>query len=324
MQDSRSAAKASSFPYLVMFYVILVHLLLDALGVFSLLHLRYEHARDMALYMTLGSNIGFLVIYAAFSLAFTQWLLERRRIAGLPGYAPICMVVLSAVLSIGWGFGTAFLLRFLNQMLAGDLSVVVTISVLIRYVMLPVLLWFSIWPIFQLFRDRAVPAAGPSQSRGLALLIFTLFAWSWVMLVLALTVPMGASYFSSESLDPSVLYLAPYAGSFVLALPAFLGALLGLPSKMPTAQPLRMWGVATLAMVVCAVVMVAASFAAAVLLVHFDRGADVSVSAGALVTLVWFAVSTPLCWLSVKLLIRQPSDAMEWRASTMSADLKGS
>lgn len=320
MQSSRN--KASSFPYLVMLCVIVAHALLQGFAIFSILHRAMpdesEHLRETVLYMSLGSDITFQVIYAAFSLGFTQWWLERRRIEGLPGYASPCVGILSVVLGAAWGFVSALLVRHIAAMFMGSagMSFALTVSVLVGYVIGPLLLIFSMWLVFHLLRGQEKPAAGPVELRGRALLIFTLFAWSWVLLALVLWMPTLSAYYSAEDIDPTLLHLGPYAGSFGLVLPVFFGALLGLPRSMPAARPVFLWLAATLAMLVNAIVMVVAAFV--VVRVAMLLGVDVqpTISLAVWAALAWFALSTPLCWLLVRLLI-SPQSGMRFDAPTL-------
>ncbi|MBE1161935.1 hypothetical protein [Dyella acidiphila] len=299
-----------------MLCVVIAHLLLDALGIYSILHLAAlagddDHDRYVdAFYMALGNDIGFLVISAAFSLAGAQWMLERRRVAGLPGYAAACMGVLSAVLGLAWSFVSAHLIRTLALALASTTSmqVAMTISVLIGYTVAPLLVLFSIWLPFRLWRAKEIPAVGLVDLRARGLLLFGLFAWSWVMLVLGFTIPAAAIYYASSGLDPALVHIGPYAGSMVLALPAFLGALIGLPRSMPAVRPVRIWLAALLAMLVSAIAMVAVAFVAVELMRVISGSAAQSMGMSAAVAFAWLVIATPLCWLVVKGLTRRLAD----------------
>lgn len=313
MQNIRN--KASSFPYLVMLCVTVAHALLQGVLIFSILHRAMpdesEHLRNTMLYMSLGSDISFQVIYAAFSLGFTQWWLEHRCIAGLPGYAPVSAGILSVVLGGAWGFAAALLTRHIAQTLMGSagMSFALTVSVLVGYVVGPLLLIFSMWLVFHLLRSQEKSAAGPVELRGRALLIFTLFAWSWVMLVLAISMPAFGAYFSSDDIDPTLLHLGPYAGSFGLILPAFFGALLGLPRSMPTARPVFLWLAATVAVLVSAIAMVVSAFVAVRVAMLLGVDVQPTISLAVWTAVAWFAISTPLCWVLVRLIVSQQSTA---------------
>ena len=298
---SSARAKASSFPYTVMLCVVLVRLLLDGFGLYRAMirpvEPGYEHYRAVALYTALGTNISFLLLLAAFSLAATQWVLERRRIAGLTTYAAAGIALLSTALSIAWIFGSGFLLRMAVEKLVGSagMRLAVTVNVLSSYIMEPMLVVLSILLMFRLFRRYQLTVSFPMELRGRALLIFTLFSWSWIVAMLNLAMPMAAAFYAEQDIDQATVYLAPLAGSFVLVLPAFLGALLGLPTRMPFTRPVRLWLAATSAVLISAVAMVGVTYAAVRLAEALHGRVEPNTELCALVALAWFVVTIPLC-----------------------------
>lgn len=295
--------KPSSFPYAVMLAVMAVSL---ALATFGLYRWRYmsmgmDDARRLGvLYMMLGSDLAGLVISAAFALGFTQWMLERRRLAGLPDYAAVGIGVLKGLLGVAlmfaWQMAAQALLtaydHYAGVQLVAILSLVLGHLITVAAVMVPIGLAFSV------LRGQAIPASPqPAELRGRALLMFTLFAWSWLLVLAQLVAPMAMQFYGSElEASPAI----PYAGSIALVLPAFLGGLLGLPRTMSQTRPLRLWLAGTLAMVVATFTMVCISG-----FVGNDFAPRTIFSAvSVLMAGIWFVVSTLLCWLLVRVLCR--------------------
>lgn len=310
MHDSK--AKASSFPYLVMLCVVVAQLLLSTLSVALFLHKAPapgdagQIQRAITLYMTLGSCIGFLVMSAAFSLAGTQWMLERRKIAGLPGIAAVCIAGVCGVLSAAWGFFIAFLIGAAASKVSRTtlIHVVLPAQKLLGCVVPELLILFSVWLVFRLFRRQELPVATATDLRGRALVTFGLFLWWWIMPVLSFAVPVLAMRFFDIDADanPAALFLGPYAGSMMLALPVFLGAVFGFPARMHMVRPLRLCFTAALAMLVNVVVLVALAAVAAMLSYAIDRDVRPGIGVAVLVQLVWLVVSTWLCRLLVRAL----------------------
>ena len=153
----------------------------------------------------------------------------------------------------------------------------------------------SILLMFRLFRRYQLTVSFPMELRGRALLIFTLFSWSWIVAMLNLAMPMAAAFYAEQDIDQATVYLAPLAGSFVLVLPAFLGALLGLPTRMPFTRPVRLWLAATSAVLISAVAMVGVTYAAVRLAEALHGRVEPNTELCALVALAWFVVTIPLC-----------------------------
>ena len=295
--------KPSSFPYAVMLAVMVVDLALAALGIYRRQHMPtgMDDARRLGvLYMMLGSDLVGLVISAAFALGYTQWMLERRRIAGLPGYAAAGIGVLKGLLGfalmIAWQMAARALLtaydHYAGMQLVAILSLVLGHLITVAAVMVPV------WLAFSVLRRRAIPASPrPVELRGRALLMFTLFAWSWLLVMAQLVAPIAMQFYGTElEASPAV----PYVGSIAMVLPVFLGGLLGLPRTMSRARPFRLWLAGTLAVVVVTFAMVCVSG-----FVGKDFAPRTIFSAfSALMAGVWFAVSMLLCWLLVRVLCR--------------------
>lgn len=299
--------KPSSFPYAVMLAVMVVGLAFATFAVYRWQHVSagMDDARRLGvLYVMLGSDLVGLVISAAVALGYTQWMLERRRLAGLPDYAAVGIGVLKGLLGFAlmfaWQMAARGLLtaydHYAGMQLVAIVGLIVGHLMTVAAVMVPIGLAFSV------LRGQAIPASPqPVELRGRALLMFTLFAWSWLLVVAQLVAPMTMQLYRAEF---EALPLVPYVGSIGLVLPVFLGGLLGLPRTMPLTRPVRLWSAGTLAVLVCAVVMAIVT----IVMVGFGRSlgeAFVPIAAfSTLVAVVWFVVSTLLCWLLVKVLFR--------------------
>jgi hypothetical protein len=286
-----------------MLAVMVVSLALATLGVYRWQHLStgMDDARRLGvLYMMLGNDLVGLVISAAFALGYTQWMLERRRLAGLPDYAAVGIGVLKGLLGFAlmfaWQMAARALLtaydHYAGMQLVAILSLILGHLITVAAVMVP------IWLAFSVLRGQALPASPqPVELHGRALLMFTLFAWSWLLVLAQLVAPIAMQFYGTEL---EALPVVPYAGSIGLLLPAFLGGLLGLPRTMSQTRPLRLWLAGTLAMVVVIFAMICISG-----FVGRDFAPRTIFSAfAALMAGVWFAVSTLLCWLLVKVLCR--------------------
>jgi hypothetical protein len=299
--------KPSSFPYAVMLAVMAMGLALATFAVYRWQHLSagMDDARRLGvLYVMLGSDLVGLVISAACALGYTQWVIERRRLAGLPDYAAVGIGVFKGVLG--------FALMFTWQMAARGLlaayghyagmQLVAIVGLILGHLITVAAVMVSIGLAFSVLREQAIPASPqPIELRGRALLMFTLFAWSWLLVVAQLVAPMTMDLYRAEV---DALPLVPYAASIGLVLPAFLGGLLGLPRTMPLSRPFRLWLAGTLAVLVCALTMAVVT----IVMVGIGRSLGkyfVPITAfSALVAVVWFVVSTVLCWLLVKVLFR--------------------
>jgi hypothetical protein len=299
--------KPSSFPYVVTLAVMVVSLALATFVVYRWQHMSTgmdDERRLGVLYVMLGSDLVGLVISAAFALGYTQWMLERRRVAGLPDYAAAGIGVLKGLLGFAlmfaWQMAARALLTAYDHY--AGMQLVAILSLILGHLITVAAVMVSIWLAFSVLRGQAIPASPrPVELRGRALLMFTLFAWSWLLVVAQLVVPMTMELYRAEF---EALPLIPYAGSIGLVLPVFLGGLLGLPRTMPLTRPFRLWLAGTLAVLVCALAMVVVIIA----MVGIGRflGQDFAqiTAFSALVAVVWFVVSTLLCWLLVKVLFR--------------------
>jgi hypothetical protein len=306
-----SKPKASFFPYAVMLCMAVTHGLLSSLGLYRLMQRPVDPGQAQShiyvLYMMLFLSVGNVIISAAFSFAATQWLLERRRVDALPAYAPVGMAILSAALSLGWSFTLPMLFVPIFKSAFGDggIRLAALVVPLLSYVVRPLIDIFSVWLVFRVLRRQEKPMAYPVQVRGRAVLIFTLFAWAWLMALLGMGAPFGSTFFSYQEIDPGIFYLASSIGSLVLLVPSFLGAVIALPAGMTATRPVRLWLAATLTLIVSAAVLVIAALAMAAL-TRFSLG-DMPSNLGLAVvaSLVGFFLSVPLCWLVVKLLTRK-------------------
>jgi hypothetical protein len=251
------------------------------------------------------------VLSVTFGLAFTQWISERRRVSGLPGYGAAGIGIVYGVMATGLGLAWWAVMRIVTKGLSGiGINFMAIANMVLSHCITVISVCLSVLLFFRLLRHREVPAQQPVERRGRALLIYTLFVWSWVLAIMQMMVPfivtLGSSYGmdSSYELDTGSLVLITYTGSIGLALPAFLGGLAGLPSAMPYTQVARLWITSVLAILVCAVAMVAVAYA--LVRMASALGAS-SPGAGftAFVTLVWFIVSIVGCWLLVRSIMRQ-------------------
>jgi MFS family permease len=308
-------AKPSLLPYAVMLAIFLVNLAFDAISIYRLFHMPTlsddEAVVQRVLYIMLGSRFGAMVLSMATGAACTQWLMERRRVPVMPGYTAMCIGVayalFSVVLNLLWWFITQAITKSLSGVALHMMVVVNVIAGLLLTVLcaiLPVLL------VFRLLRKHEKPAVLSVELRPRALLIFTLFVWSWVLVAMQFAVPAAASLGAAYGVDSGLLPLAAYAGSIMLVLPAFLGALFGLPGTMPSARPLRLWIASLAASVACALAMVLLTNA--MLRIGKAMLDDFEPTQGfaALVALVWFVVSVLLCGLLVRVLVRRSSSSM--------------
>lgn len=299
--------KPSSFPYAVMLAVMAMGLALATFAAYRWQHLStgMDDARRLGvLYVMLGSDLVGLVISAAFALGYTQWMLEQRRVAGLPDYAAVGIGVLKGVLGFALMFAWQMAARGLLAAYGhyAGMQLVAIVGLILGHLITVAAVMVSIGLAFSVLREQAIPASPqPVELRGRALLMFTLFAWSWLLVVAQLVAPMTMDIYRAEV---DALPLVPYAASIGLVLPVFLGGLLGLPRTMPLTRPFRLWLAGTLAVLVCALAMAVVT----IVMVGIGRslGEDfASIAAfSALVAVIWFVVSTLLCWLLVKLLFR--------------------
>ncbi|MGC1549196.1 MAG: hypothetical protein WA777_11775, partial [Rhodanobacter sp.] len=167
-----------------------------------------------------------------------------------------------------------------------------------------------VWLVFRLLRKREVPALHPVELRWRALLILTLFVWSWVLVITQLALPAVVVYLAVYGNDAGLLTLSIYAGSIGLIVPAFLGALLGLPGTMSATRPPRLLLTSVVVTLASALAMVAVTYAMVHIGSIFD-GFNPGHAFTAFVALVWFVASTLLCWLLVKALTRKQHSSMK-------------
>ena len=313
--------KPSSFPYVVMLAVMVVGLAFATFAVYRWQNLStgMDDARRLGvLYVMLGSGLAGLVISAAFALGCTQWMIERRHLAGLPEYAAVAIGVLKGLL----GFALMFAWQMAERRLLGayghytGMQLVAILGLILDHLIAVAAVMVSIGLAFSVLREQAIPASPqPAELRGRALLMFTLFAWSWLLVIAQWTAPTTMQLYRAAS---DALPLVPYVVSIGLVLPVLLGGLLGLPRTMPLTRPFRLWLTGTLAVLVCALTMAVV----VIVMVGFGRSLGkyfVPITAfSALVAVVWFVVSTLLCWLLVKVLFR--TQALPLRHGKVNAD----
>ena len=319
MQSAK--VKASWFPYAVVIAVVVVSLVFAAIGFYSWHKMQAtmgDSDRSISiLFIMLGNDLVSLAISVAFGLGYTQWLLERHRIAGLPGYAAVCIGVLKLLL----GFAVAFLWQILVHALmlayghsTGMVLITVMNTVLGHLISMADVI-VPIWLVFLVLRGRAIPASPhPVELRGRALLMFTMFAWSWLLILAQVASPMMGPVAVQLVDDSGVLAspLSPYVGSLALLLPAFLGALIGLPRSMPTTRPFRVWLSASLAVLLCMVAMVVITFAAVRIAALISEDYQPGIGFCAFIALLWFLVSIPLCGLLVRSLTREQAPPIRY------------
>ena len=308
MQSAK--VKPSLLPYAVALAILIVNLIFDLLSIYRAMHMHSTSGDDsihqVALYMMLGSEFGAMVLSVVLGFACTQWLLERRRIAGLPGYAAVCIGATYAVLSVALTFSLWFITQAVSKHF-GDIGMhmMVIVNVIVGRVITLLAVALPVWLIFRLLRKREIPVLHSVELRWRALLIFTMFVWAWVLVILQLGLPVALSLGSTYETDQGLFLLQGYMGSFVLVLPAFLGAWVGLPRTMPHTRVLRLLLTSVLALVVCALAMVIVTYVMVRMGGAFIDDIEPGQGFSALVALVWFIVSIPLCGFLVRLLTRK-------------------
>ena len=297
--------KASRFPYWVMLCV------MAPLFITNVFHLLHVSSFD-SLFTQFIFDIGFLSIAAAYGFGGTQWVLERQRTAGLPVYAAVAVGVLSFLFWRERLFLYQPVLAMMDKPSTYTEMWQIRIALLLPdYVILALLTLFFIWLLFRLLRGRGQPEVGAADLRGRSILISGLFAWAWAAAVLSVAVSkdggLSRSLEFSETGDFLVI-LGGYLFVVVLfALPAFLGAVFGLPANMPVARVRRLWVTSTLAMLVSAAVWYAVFYLALQVndrLLDFYRMSFSSLWWLALVILLWQVAATLLCRLIVRALMR--------------------
>lgn len=309
----------SSLPYAVMLSVMLAFAALDMYGIAHALHYMaaFQHGDQLQSqwYHLIGSNVAMLIVAAAFSLAATQWLVERWRMGRLPGYAPVCVALLAVVLRVAWDFARVYgidsLLQASSLPQQETMIVVSGLSVVLDFVLLPALMVFSVWLVFRLLRGGGVPMAHADASRGLALLVFTLFAWAWVVAALSMLLPsllyasLASGVDAGQWLAAPPMQAIPFFASFGFVLPMCIGGLLGLPKRMVAVRPWYLWLVATVCMVSSMVVMAALVALVAFLALAWREGGAGVLALGAGVTVAWFVSCVLLCRGLVRLMTRR-------------------
>jgi hypothetical protein len=310
-----SKAKPSLLPYAVMLAILLVNLAFDAISVYRLFHMPTlsgdEAVVRRVLYSMLGSRFGAMVLSMATGAACTQWLMERRRVAGLPGYTALCIGVAYALFSVALNLLWWFITQAISKSMSGvALNMLVVANVIVGLLLTVLCAILPVLLAFRLLRQHEKPAALPVEFRPRALLILSLFVWSWILVAMQFAVPAAASLGAAYGVDAGLLPLAAYAGSIMLVLPAFPGALFGLAGAMPSARPLRLWIASLAASVACVLAMVLITNA--MLRIGKAMLDDFEPTQGfaALVALVWFVASVVLCGLLVRVLVRRRSSSM--------------
>lgn len=304
--------KPSRFPYAVMLAIMPVHLLFGGIMFYRVLHIHVEDDANTALLrvVTLAPWFVTLVYAATCGLACAQWFAGRQRLAGLPlrGVALVGLVysLLAAALD--------FLVLILDRRITDHFDVayrkvVTTLLVMGNLVFGRILtalcIGFALWLAFRLLRHRAMPAPPLVEYRWRALAIFTWLLWTWVLTVISIGAPvlltMGLFYGLAS---PEWLSLGLYASSIGLILPGFIGAWLGLPDSMPAVRVWRLLLASVLVLLVCALVLVGVTYAMLCFGFIFD-GSSPGLGFAACVSVLWCMVSTLLCWLLLKGLLRQ-------------------
>lgn len=327
------SANPYHFAILTTIYTLILYVVNDIVA----LRLSITHAiavgRDpfagSMLYYLLGGDITVLVLTAAFTLGFTAWFQERRRSAGLPHYGAIVIAAVHLLLVVVWQFLAASLFQAVRMFLIErQLIPLLLVMNVITVMVVPVLfVWLSVWIVFAALGNRASSIPGPTSassvssatpissappaartmpglpaSRGFALALVSLFAWAWFAALISQAAPFAMAYMTTMMGNayaaPGPMALAPYMSTIFLVIPIFIGARLGLPAIVSPLRPMRQWGTATLAVLLCIVLQCVLAFIAVfvgmTIVHHFDPGVIFS----AVLTLLWIVIATPLCrWL---------------------------
>lgn len=287
-------ARPSSFPYLVVVVNTIARIVLAGLSIWNLQRNRADLDSDqggMMLATVIGSSLAAWAVSSAFAFAFSQSLLERRRIGSMPGYAAVVIALLHTAIGFALLFAMQYVLISLYQTYGdrGSLQLVGTVMALGGHVIVLLATASSVWLTFRLLRHKALPAPQTEQElRVRAWVVFSMFVAAWVWTVAHWLAP--ASIFYLQSIE--LLRWVPYVGAIGLMLPMLVGGWLGLPPTLDSARPLRMWAAATSAVIASALIMVA--FALGLVRFHhfgetFDMP-DMRLLIGSL--LAWFAAST--------------------------------
>jgi hypothetical protein len=288
--QQKARRNAGPFPYQAMFCV-LVPAMVFAVFTLKTLSASVDAGRLM-MPVAVSVEISFLVIAAAYGLGGTQGMLERRRAAGLPFYAALYLGVLSILLGAGWFLLLEKYFSFLW---------VYWIFAIPAYALQPLLTLLAIWLVFRLLHGREQPETGEVDLRRRAVLIFALFAWSWVTIALGMAVIYYALMIIAVfyKMNPTVIYLTYLLyvmTSIVFALPAFLGAVVGLPERMSAVRVGRLWLASLLAVLVC--------LAMAILLAVLYLRRDMSFGLFLLLSVIWLVLSALLCRQIPRVLMR--------------------
>ena len=299
-------AKASSFPYFVALAVILVNLIIDASSIYRMQHLpsviEGSASAVNMMYVMIGSQWLTMVFSAAISLGYAQWLMERRG-ADLPWYAIVGVAVLYALLSVALSYGWLFVQRAMMAHVGfAGLQVMTIASLFIYRVDTLIAVMLPLWLVYRIVRGRMV---SPGEMRWRSLLIFALLVWAWHLMIVQLALPSALAAASVYGLD--LWSMAPWMclGSFALVLPIWFSALLAWPGSMSSACVSRAVLASFLTAIVNIVSMLSVAFVVAAVVFRRAAGDSAMATGSALVAaLLWFVITLPLCWLSVKALMR--------------------
>ncbi|GLQ95019.1 hypothetical protein [Dyella acidisoli] len=299
-------AKASSFPYFVALAVILVNLIIDASSIYRVQHLPSVMAGGASaanmMYVMLGSQWVTMVFSAAVGLGYAQWLMDRRR-ADLPWYAVVGVAVAYVVLSVALSYGWLSVQRMATaRMGLVGVQVMTIVSLFVYRINTLIAVMLPLWLAYRVVRGRMV---SPGEMRWRSLLIFALLVWAWHLMIVQLALPSALAAASVYGLD--LWSMAPwmYLGSFALVLPIWFAALLAWPGSMSSAYVSRALLASFLTTIVNIVSMLSVAFVVAAVVFRRAAGDSAMATGAALVAaLLWFVITLPLCWLSVKALMR--------------------
>lgn len=251
-------ARPSSFPYLVLVVNTIARIVLAGLSIWNLQRNHADLDSDqggMMLATVIGSSLAAWAISSAFAFAFSQSLLERRRIGGMPGYAAVVIALLNTAIGFALLFAMQYVLISLYQTYGnrGALQLLGTVMALGGHLIVFLATVSSVWLTFRLLRHKALPALqGAQEMRARAWVVFALFVAAWVWTVAHWLAPVSIFYLQSIEL----LRWVPYVGAIGLMLPMLIGGWLGLPATLDSARALRMWAAATSAVIASALIMV--------------------------------------------------------------------
>ncbi|MBB3228687.1 MFS family permease [Luteibacter sp. Sphag1AF] len=314
MQNSET--RAATLPYTAALAIIVVNLIFTCLAVYRILHMQSPSLDDEGRYHVLvtlaGSEVVSMVLSVALAIGTTQWFVERRGMMSPPGYAAALIglgyAILGAVLPLAWWAASH---SFVQQMASSSISLLVTVNFVVGLALKAIGVILPVWLVFHLLRKHERPTQPPYSMRLRALLIFTLLVWAWVLSVAQFAVPaaMAMAPYYGYNFDSAPLIAC--VGSFGFVLPAFIGALLGLPRQPQHTRPLRLLLASVVVFLVSVLVLVGLTYALLRIAVAVNAGFEPTTGFVAFIWLIWFVLSVALSGLLVRGLTRERTVAAD-------------